>query len=364
MEPRASYVMVGGFVLGMIAAAIVFVLWLAGAPPSEKQVPYRVHFTGSVTGLQVGALVRYRGIPVGTVKGIGFLRPTSDTVDPDVIEVSVAVDQTAPIYKTTIASLEVQGLTGSPYIQLSTPNEKGSLEKPERLTSPPGGPAPIIKGEPSGLDKIFQDLPKALAAVTRLANSASSLLEKNDKRIATLLDNTNAGISDIRAVVREAQPAIKSLREAVNGLQPVIKAIETAAGDTSKTIRSFGKIADDVQPVVQSIDKAIKQLTSRGDDTLKEIGGFLKKAEPALDSIRQGAAAFASVSKTVQNILTENRRPLADFAATGLYEFSIFLTDTRKFIRTFNRILTRMENDPSAFFFGNAQKGYRTRGGR
>lgn len=337
MEPRASYVMVGAFVLGLIAAAVVFVLWLAGAPPSDNRVPYRVHFTGSVTGLQVGALVRYRGIPVGAVTKIGFLRSSADTIDPDVIDVGIVVDKSAPIYKTTVASLEVQGLTGSPYIQLSTPPSEGVSKKLERMPSKPDEPAPIIKGEPSRLDQIFQDLPKALAAVTRLANSAAALLEKNDKRIATILDDTNA-------VIRDAQPAIKSLRTAIDDLKPAIKAIETAASDTSATIKSFGKVADDAQPLIKSLDTMAKGM------------------EPTLNSIRQGAGAFASASKALQSILTENRRPLADFAATGLYEFSIFLTDMRKFISTFTRILVRMENDPAAFFLGRAQKGYRTRG--
>jgi phospholipid/cholesterol/gamma-HCH transport system substrate-binding protein len=61
-------------------------------------------------------------------------------------------------------------------------------------------------------------------------------------------------------------------------------------------------------------------------------------------------------------ILRENRRPIADFAATGLYEFSLFLTDTRKFVRSFDRILTRIESDPSQFLFGNRQRGFETQG--
>ena len=361
MEPRASYGMVGAFVLGLIAAAVVFVFWLAGAPPSEVRVPYRVHFTGSVTGLQVGALVRYRGIPVGTVKKIGFYRPTADTIDPDIIQVAVEVDKSTPIYRTTQASLDVQGLTGSPYIQLSTPASTG-LKKPELLKSAPGTTGPIIRGQPSGLDKIFEDLPKTLASITRLANSASALLEKNDKRIAAILENTNQGVTEIRAIVREAQPAIKSLRTAIEGLKPAINAIESAANDTSATIKSFGKVADDIRPVIKTVDKAIADIVKGADGTLKSISDFVKKAEPALASIRQGAASVASAGKSLQNILTENRRPLADFAATGLYELSIFLTDTRKFIRTFNRVLVRIESDPAGFFFGNAHKGYRTRG--
>jgi phospholipid/cholesterol/gamma-HCH transport system substrate-binding protein len=65
-----------------------------------------------------------------------------------------------------------------------------------------------------------------------------------------------------------------------------------------------------------------------------------------------------------RTIVRENRRPIADFAATGLYEFSLFLTDMRKFVRTFDRIMTRIESDPSQFLFGNRQRGFETQGNR
>jgi len=63
-----------------------------------------------------------------------------------------------------------------------------------------------------------------------------------------------------------------------------------------------------------------------------------------------------------RGIMRENRRPIADFAATGLYEFSLFMTDMRKFVRTFDRLLTRVESDPSQFLFGNRQRGFETQG--
>ena len=59
METRASYVLVGTFVLGLVAAAVVFVLWMAGSGPTNK-VSYHVILTGNVTGLAPGAAVRYR----------------------------------------------------------------------------------------------------------------------------------------------------------------------------------------------------------------------------------------------------------------------------------------------------------------
>jgi phospholipid/cholesterol/gamma-HCH transport system substrate-binding protein len=70
METRASYILVGSFVLGLIGAAFVFVIWLAGARFEAAPTRYLVYFEGSVTGLAVASPVRYRGVPVGSVTDI------------------------------------------------------------------------------------------------------------------------------------------------------------------------------------------------------------------------------------------------------------------------------------------------------
>mgnify|MGYP001561907470 CR=1 FL=1 len=36
METRASYVLVGSFVLGLVAAAVIFVLWIGGGTATNK----------------------------------------------------------------------------------------------------------------------------------------------------------------------------------------------------------------------------------------------------------------------------------------------------------------------------------------
>ena len=54
METRASYVLVGAFVLVLLIGAAAAVAWL-GKYGTEKQFAfYRIYFTGSVSGLQEG----------------------------------------------------------------------------------------------------------------------------------------------------------------------------------------------------------------------------------------------------------------------------------------------------------------------
>ena len=109
MEIRASYVIVGAVVLALSpgwrrsasgwSRPTSIATWRATRSPSP----------GSVSGLQEGGQVLYRGIPVGRVAEI--------RIDPDNVEnvlVTVEIDRETPIKQDTVATLEMQGLTGSP----------------------------------------------------------------------------------------------------------------------------------------------------------------------------------------------------------------------------------------------------------
>ena len=55
METRASYVLLGAFVLGLIAAGVVFLLWVSGSGGRAGGIPLTVEFRQDVTGLNNGA---------------------------------------------------------------------------------------------------------------------------------------------------------------------------------------------------------------------------------------------------------------------------------------------------------------------
>lgn len=304
METRASYVLVGSFVLGLVAAAVIFVLWIGSGDSGKNLVTYKLNFTGSVTGLAPGAAVRYRGINKGEVRAIG-IKADQD----DVIEVTIRVDADTPVYTDTVASLEAQGLTGSPFVQLKRSPKPGvegkKVEAADRAKV-------IIQGESAGLERIFEEFPKAIASVTNLADRASALLDKENQE-------------NFKTMLRGASEALASLRGLVNEMTVV---------------------ARDARAPVQ------------------ELGNLARRGQVTLGEFEKTAAGISGLMSDARTILRENRRPIADFAATGLYEFSLFLTDTRKFVRSFDRILTRIESDPSQFLFGNRQRGFETQGNR
>jgi len=72
-ENKANYAKIGFFVLAGIGLMLL-VIGIAGARTFNKKVVLaETYFAESVTGLDIGSPVKYRGVPVGEVKRIGFV---------------------------------------------------------------------------------------------------------------------------------------------------------------------------------------------------------------------------------------------------------------------------------------------------
>src|SRR3970040_766663 len=114
METKANYVAVGAFVLISMLAAVVFALWVAGVQYAEEFTVYRANFTGPVTGLGPGTIVRYNGIEVGNVRDVNF-----DPNDPRVVAVDLQIDPQLRLRQDSFATLELQGLTGGINVEIT-----------------------------------------------------------------------------------------------------------------------------------------------------------------------------------------------------------------------------------------------------
>jgi phospholipid/cholesterol/gamma-HCH transport system substrate-binding protein len=122
METRASYLAVGGFVLVLLTAFLLAVVWLAKVQLQNPTDRYLVHFTGAVSGLQPGSPVRYLGIPVGTVTDLRI-----DPTDPTRVRATLEVTDGTPIKADSVASLELQGLTGGAFVQVGAGSNWGAI---------------------------------------------------------------------------------------------------------------------------------------------------------------------------------------------------------------------------------------------
>ena len=224
METRANHVVIGCFVLAVVAGVFGFVIWLAKIDIDREIATYAITFHNAVTGLSVGGDVRFNGIRVGEVTRIKIDR---DNLERVLVRVDLEAD--TPVRENTVASLEFQGITGVSYIQLSG----GGADK--TLLWPPAneGEVPEIGSEPSAIQELFAGAPELIDRFALLVNRAALVVsDKNLAHLTNILENAEV----ISQHVAEKGPEIGQTIENINRMTADLSA---AAADFRKLVPEF-----------------------------------------------------------------------------------------------------------------------------
>jgi phospholipid/cholesterol/gamma-HCH transport system substrate-binding protein len=324
METRANYFLVGIFVLGLIVGTFGLVMWLGKAGLQDSRILYYIYVRGSVTGLQNGAPVQYRGVPVGTVTDISI-----DADNVELIQVTVAIKAGTPIKTDTVAQLQLQGITGLSFVQLS-----GGTRDAAPLAPPPGKLRARIAYKPSPLEKIVEDVPEAIAQMVALAGRANELLsDQNLSAVSSIVGNLDllaTTVGDSRGDVKRA----------------IVNAADTMEL-AQKTATAMEGLATELKAMAGDIGKEARSATRSADETAKAFG--------------ETARGFSRVASELQGMASGLRGPVRDFSEGGLYEMSQLLIDARALVTSLNRIAIQFERDPARFLFGDQQKGLEAR---
>lgn len=316
METRAHYVVVGGFVLTVLALLVIAVLWLARVQFNQQSVFYDIYFVGSVTGLSQGSPVRYNGVPVGRVEQIQL-----DPQDPQRVRVTIEVNANTVIKSDAVASLEMQGLTGGAFIEITG----GSRDAPP-LERHEGQRYPVIASRPSGLQQVVTSAPEALARLVVLADRLNQILdERNQQAIAETLDNLRRATAAVAGRSAEIKGALDDGAAAVRDLRA--------------TIAKTGATMDQINALI-----------GHGGS----VGAALKSLE---ETSRRASDAVGHLDALIQ----ENRQPLRDFSERGLDQMQQLLGDIRTLVAEMTRVTETLRRDPTRFLYGQDRGGYQPR---
>jgi phospholipid/cholesterol/gamma-HCH transport system substrate-binding protein len=199
METNKHYLMVGSFVIVTLLATIAFSVWLVGAHDKSAYMPYRILFAESVSGLDIGSPVKFRGMQVGKVETISI-----DPIDTRFINVSISILKTTPVKTDTVASLTLQGITGDAYIQLSGGTQQSAdlvndkEKRAERI--------PEIRAEPSTLDSFMNVLPKMSQNLANIAAQTDKLFSnKNISSLDAIIANLEKASHDIIKLTQDIE---------------------------------------------------------------------------------------------------------------------------------------------------------------
>ncbi len=332
MEYRASYLLIGGFVLLMIAGFFGFVVWLAKVELNREFAYYDVYFEDSVAGLGQGGDVRYRGIRVGTVTAIGI-----DAVDPGRVRVTVQLGTDTPIREGDVASLQLQGITGVSFI-----NIEGAGQQSPPLRATDGQQLPVIPSRRSDIEKLFSGAPDVIAHTLVVMDRFAELLnEENQRAIGGILADTK--ILTHTFASRQQQ------------FVRVIDAVETFSGELNTITES-----------ARAITVKMDGLTDEAKRTMREVRSMVAGADQVVQQdVRTLVAELQVATQKLQTlahdadvVLQENRAPLNSFTGEGFKQMTNFLTDASILVSSLTRLTERLETEGARFLLGDNQSEF------
>lgn len=301
METRSNQVLVGSVVLGLIAALVVFVVWLSQFGNGGEKT-YDVFFQQSVEGLAKGTGVTFRGVPVGQIQSIN-LEPNS----PQFIRVRITVSDTTPVLEGTTATIRGVGFTGVSQIQLDPPeSEDGRPVTRREISCPEANPQtecpygyPVIPTRPGALGQLLNTAPELLERVSTLTERLTALLsDRNQESIAGILDNLEVVSRNLAERSPEIAATLAEARTALAQAGQAAERIGRLAGTTETLISQEGRpLLQDLRQTIRAAETSMRSLDAALGDarpgiqtfstrTLPEVGQLVRDLRTTTESLR------------------------------------------------------------------------------
>ncbi|HPH12269.1 MAG TPA: MlaD family protein [Burkholderiaceae bacterium] len=331
MENRSHALAAGAFVLAVMALLVALAFWLTRDNAVRRT--YEISSRDAVTGLQVQAGVRFRGVTVGRVTDIGFDPATTGNV-----LVRISVDDNAPITRSTYATLGFQGVTGLAFVQLDDSGES-------REALPSGAAKP-------------ERIPIRPSLLSRLSDQGVVLLnqlEETSKRVNLLLAPENQ----------------KSLMGAIDGMSQAASSVQKLAANADKVL--------DAQLGPQKVN--IPKLAEETTATLKSMQGASDRVGTSADEARDSAAAFKRVTERMSapgGTLDQVTQGIESLTATGqtlnagtLPRLNRTVDEAARAVRQVGKTVSAVNDNPQSLIYGNGpvlpgpgEPGFTTPGGK
>lgn len=283
MENRSHALIAGLFTLSLAVAAGLALWWFSGA--REATHTYLLETRGSVTGLNLEAQVRYRGIRAGKVRDI---RP--DPNDPAVLLVEIGLARHYVLTDRTVARLNQQGITGLAYVMLEEGDAGSGTPLPvdgsARLAIRPG---------------LFDTLGERAAGI---AERLDRLLdEKNARNVERALANLAVASEGLKELPQIAAALRAALSEAnLARLAAILAHLEKTAGEAAPLavearalVAAFSALAGRIDAVLAHAgavgERLDRDTLPRVEALMAEIHAATRRLDRLLDTLNDAPQA-------------------------------------------------------------------------
>jgi len=315
MDSKGYHFFIGLFVIFGITGIFATGIWLSRQDSTEKTIPYEIHFEESVSGLNIGSWVNYRGIRIGSVNYMG-IKPDN----PQLVLVRISVQGDHQIRQGDVASLKFGGITGASYI-----NIEGALPGSEVIPSRDAAPA-LIPSRKSEFAQLVRGVPELISQGTILVERFANILNQgNQEQLESILTNVNT----ISA----------SLADQKENISEMVNTIQDAATE-------FTALSLSLNTTITKVDTLI----SRMNTTVDGVNGLVTDdAKHLIKEWKFTANSLKTLTDSANDVLAVNQDSLQHFSQVGLNEFVHFLQEARVLVAGLSRVVDRFESSGARF---------------
>jgi ABC-type transporter Mla subunit MlaD len=306
MEERGTYLRVGALIVGGMILLLALVWFLAGNQFTHGTL-YESYFSESVQGLDVGGDVKFRGVTVGRVTGLGLVsaeyggdrmydpaRQSSRLVfvrfEIDTARIGRFADTPTAVSQGLRVRLATQGLTGLSYLELDfvDPKQYPALQVPWQPT------AQYIPSMPSTLTQV-QDAATALLQKLNQVDIEKLLTQATD--LVAALHGELADGGDIHEMLAAATQTLRDTDAAVRdadlaGLTADLKRTSATLRDTvggrqvQKLLTDFDTAAARLPALIASLQAVSQRANNSTSDVEQSLGPLLRDLQATTQNLR------------------------------------------------------------------------------
>jgi phospholipid/cholesterol/gamma-HCH transport system substrate-binding protein len=299
MERDAHYAAVGIVTVVLLAALVVFTIWLARLQFSKDYDVYDIVFYGPVRGLSVGGEVHFNGIRVGEVTDLN-LNPAKG----DQVIARVRLNGTTPVRTTSRAQLEPQGITGLNYIQITA----GETESPMLKAQFAENVVPVIQSQASPLAELLTGSGTVLAQTVDALNRINRVLSDDNIRSFSSsvksVEELTKELESRKGMFLQLEQAIAKANEAVGEYQALgADARQIINTDGRQAIGNINAATEDARQAIASINRSASGLEGplgefgtttvpQINDAVRQLNQATRSLEDLIDNVRQSPRDF------------------------------------------------------------------------
>jgi len=305
MDEGKRHYRLGVFVVVSIMVLAVLLFALGGRKLFQPTYTFETYFATSVAGLDIGAPLRYRGVPLGEVSEIldsaavyerdvplnkrrNYIVVRAKVTLSAVEALQVKRDAPELVKLGLRAQTQLAGITGQQYLGLDyldpakyPPLEFGWTPKYSYVPSAPSSTGEIIAKAQVFLANLSEvDVKKLNEDLNRLLVSVNTKV--GELPVARLSADADSLLRDANAVIVRAEPMVPDLRKSVDNIGVItgnLRAV-TEKGDLDRTITRIEEAVERVNGLVgdnQYDVRVIVQDLRVTADNLRQLSATIKR---------------------------------------------------------------------------------------